>query len=125
MTNKKENVNNQLNFNFLTNNVKGLQSSKKRVKIFKYFKDKMSQRYFNFTRNTLTQKNNGMTNLRVNYNSLTVKPIHVVYLLQFYDNVNLVVKNQFNDDNGRILILEETSKIIHFQTKNFFWCYTV
>ena len=37
MTNKKENVNNQLNFNFLTNNIKGLQSSKKRVKMSEYF----------------------------------------------------------------------------------------
>ena len=44
MKNKKENVNNQLNFNFLTNNVKGLQSSKKCVKIFKYFKDKICHR---------------------------------------------------------------------------------
>ena len=34
MTNKKENVNNQLNFSFLINNVKGLPSSKKRVKMF-------------------------------------------------------------------------------------------
>ena len=27
-------------------------------------------------------------------------------LIAFYGNVNVVVKNQFNDDNGRILILE-------------------
>ena len=40
-TNKKKNVNNQLNFNFLTNNVKGLQSSKTRVKMFEYFKNKI------------------------------------------------------------------------------------
>ena len=44
MTNKKENVINQLNFNFLTNNVKGLQSSKKRVKIFEYFKNNIGHR---------------------------------------------------------------------------------
>ena len=48
----------------------------------------------------LTQKNNGMTNLRVNYISLMVKPC--------YGNVNFVVKNQFNDGNGKILILEVT-----------------
>ena len=27
-------------------------------------------------------------------------------LIAFYGNINVVVKNQFNDDNGRILILE-------------------
>ena len=41
MTNKMENVNNQLNFNFLTNNIKGLSSSKRRVKMFEYFKNKL------------------------------------------------------------------------------------
>ena len=41
MINKKEKVHKQLNFNFLTNNVKGLQSSKKRIKMFEYFKSKM------------------------------------------------------------------------------------
>ena len=38
----KEQFNRQLNFNFLTNNVKGLQSSKKRVKIFEYFRNKVA-----------------------------------------------------------------------------------
>ena len=32
----------QLNFNFLTNNVKGLRSSKKRFKIFEYFRNKVA-----------------------------------------------------------------------------------
>ena len=55
----------------------------------------------------LTQKNNGMTNLRVNYISLMVKPIHAVFIA-FYGNVKVAVKNHFNDDKGRILILEVT-----------------
>ena len=41
---KKENVNNQLKFNFLTNRVKGLQSSEKRVKIIEYFNNKIGHR---------------------------------------------------------------------------------
>ena len=52
MTNKKENVINQLNFNFLTNNVKGLQSSKKRVKIFEYFKNNIGHRGILFLQET-------------------------------------------------------------------------
>ena len=31
----------------------------------------------------MTRRNNGMTNLRVNYTSLVVKSIHVVFLLHF------------------------------------------
>ena len=52
MTNKKENVNNQLNFNFLTNNVEGLQSSKKRIKMFEYFKSKTGHRGILFLQET-------------------------------------------------------------------------
>ena len=36
-----ENLKNQLNFNFLTNNVKGLQSTKKRSKLFNFLKNKI------------------------------------------------------------------------------------
>ena len=35
-----ENLKNQLNFNFLTNNVKGLQSTEKRLKLFNFLKNK-------------------------------------------------------------------------------------
>ena len=34
-----ENLKNQLNFNFLSNNVKGLQSTKKRLKLFNFLKN--------------------------------------------------------------------------------------
>ena len=39
-TNNK-NLKNQLNFNFLTNNVKGSQSTKKRLKLFNFLKNKI------------------------------------------------------------------------------------
>ena len=48
----KEQFNSKLNFNFLTNNVKGLQSSKKRVKIFEYFRNKVASRGILFLRET-------------------------------------------------------------------------
>ena len=38
-----------INFNFLCNNVKGLQTSKKRLKLFDYFKNKIFPNVF--TRN--------------------------------------------------------------------------
>ena len=65
----------------------------------------------------LIQKNNGMANFRVNYISLMVKPIHVV-LIAFCGNINVVVKNQFNEDNGRILILEEMIDDTEYLTQN-------
>ena len=40
--NKTEQLSNNSDFNFLSNNVKGLQSSKKRLKLFQYFKNKIS-----------------------------------------------------------------------------------
>ena len=31
-----------INFNFISNNVKGLKSTKKRIKLFEYFKSKLA-----------------------------------------------------------------------------------
>ena len=39
-------------FNLISNNVKGLQSYKKRLKIFEYLKKKWFQWHFAFARNT-------------------------------------------------------------------------
>ena len=40
-SNKKEQLSNTSDFNFLSNNFKGLQSSKKQLKLFQYFKNKI------------------------------------------------------------------------------------
>ena len=40
--NKKVQLSNTSNFNFLSNNVKELKSSKKRLKLFQYLKNKIS-----------------------------------------------------------------------------------
>ena len=40
-SNKKEQLSNTSDFNFLSNNFKGLQSSKKQLKLFQYFKSKI------------------------------------------------------------------------------------
>ena len=45
-----------INFNFLSNNVKGMQSSKKRLKEFEYFKSKLKLNglhYFQETHSTI------------------------------------------------------------------------
>ena len=48
----KKQFNRQLNFNFLTNNEKGLQSSKKRVKIFACFRNKVAPKGILFLQET-------------------------------------------------------------------------
>ena len=47
-----ENLKNQLNFNFLSNNVKGLQSSKKRLKLFNFLKNKIGPKGILFLQET-------------------------------------------------------------------------
>ena len=102
MTNKKKNVNNQLNLIFLQIESKDCNLLKSVLKCLRILKIKLVTGVVFYKNHILrlTQQNNTMTNLGVNYISLMVKPIH--------GNVNVVVKNQFNDDNGRILILEVT-----------------
>ena len=50
--NKKEEVLSTSNFNFLSNNVKGLQLSIQRLKLFQFFKNEISSKGIVFTRNT-------------------------------------------------------------------------
>ena len=52
MTNKKDKVTNQLNFNFLTNNIRGMLSTKKRVKMFEYLKSKIGPKGILFLQET-------------------------------------------------------------------------
>ena len=47
-----ENLKNQLNFNFLTNNVKGLHSTKKRLKLFNFLRNKMGLKGILFLQET-------------------------------------------------------------------------
>ena len=54
--NKKEQLSNTSDFNFLSNNIKELQSSKKRLKLFQYFKNKISPNYILFLQETHPSK---------------------------------------------------------------------
>ena len=111
LPNKKENVNNQLNVNLLTNNVKGLQSSKKRVKMFEYFKNKIVHRDILFLQekhSSIDTEKQWNDEFKGQLYFSHGKTISCSVLIAFYANINAVVKNQFNDDNGRILILEMT-----------------
>ena len=109
MTNRKENVNNQLNFDFLTNNIKGLRSSKKHVKMFQYFKNKTGHRGILFL-----QETHSLTVTEKQWHDEFKGQLYFFHrktnlcflLIAFYSSVTVAVKNQLNDNNGRILILE-------------------
>ena len=77
------NINNQLNFRFFTNNVKGLQSSKKRVNMFEHFKYKTDRRGILFLQQTHSSIKQWNVEFKVNYISVMVKPIDVILILHF------------------------------------------
>ena len=104
--NKTEQLSNTSDFNFLSNNVKGLQSSKKRLKLFQYFKNKISPKCILFLQETHSSKvteeiwsdefNGTLFFSHGKTNSCCV-------LAGFYNNINYFVTKKLNDNSGRIL----------------------
>ena len=111
MTNKKDKVPNQLNFNFLTNNVRGMLCTKKRVKMLEYLKSKIGPKGILFL-----QETHSLTDSEKQWKEEFKGKLYFSHgktnscgvLIAFFGNSNVVVKNQFKDDHGRILILEVT-----------------
>ena len=102
-------VNSQLNVNLFTNNVKGLQSSKKRVKIFEYFRNKVAPKGILFSQETHSsvetekQCNDEFKGQLYFFHGKTNS---CGVLTGFYGNINVKIKKRLNDINGRNLILE-------------------
>ena len=105
-----ENLKNQLNFNFLTNNVKGLQSTKKQLKLFNFLKNKMGPMGILFLQNTRpsleTKKRIDDFKDKIYYSHGKANSWGV--LTPFYSNFNICIKNKVNGNDGRLLILEVT-----------------
>ena len=107
----KEQFNSQLNFNVLTNNAKGLQSSKKRIKIFEYFRNKVATRgilFFQVTHSSVETAKQWNSELKGEIYFSHGKTDSCGVLTGLYGNINVVIKKQLNDKNGRILIFEVT-----------------
>ena len=105
---EKTNSNSQLNFNFLTNKVKDLQSSKKCVKIFAYFRNKVAPKGILFLQEahssveTDKQWNDEFKGL-LYFSDGKSNSCDIV--TGFYGNINVVIKKQLNDKIGKIFIL--------------------
>ena len=75
-----------IRFNIISNNVKGLQSYKKRLKIFEYLKNKSGPNgilIFQATHSTKENELDRMKSLKVRYIIPMVNLIHAVFLLLF------------------------------------------
>ena len=109
--NKKLQLSNTSDFNFLSNNVKRLKSSKKRLKLFQYSKNKISLKDIMFLQETYSLKVtekiwsdefNG--DLFFSYG----KTNSCIVLVGFCGNINYSVNKKLSDNNGRILVLDDT-----------------
>ena len=110
-----ENLKRQLNFNFLTNDVKGLQSTKKRLKLFNFLKNKISPKGILFlqeTHSSLETEKKWIDDFKDKICYSYSKTNLYGVLIAFYGNLNICFKNKVNDNDGRVLILESPYKYI-------------
>ena len=106
-----ENLKNQLNFNFLANDVKGLQSTKKWLKLFNFLKNKIGPKgilFLHETHSSVETENKWIDNFKDKIYYSHGKTNSCGLLIAFYGNLNICVKNKVNDNDGRVLILEAT-----------------
>ena len=107
----KKQFNSPLNFNFLTNNVKGLQSSKKCVTIFEYFRSKVAPKGILFL-----QEMHSSVETEKQWNDKFKGQLYFSHgktnscgvLTGFHGNINVVIKKQLIGKSGRILTLKVT-----------------
>ena len=99
------------NLNFLTNNVKGLQSSKKRIKLIEYFKSKLNHNGFLFLQETHSAIKNENTWVN-DFNGLVFfshgASNSCGVLIAYLGKTSFVLNKQKTDKAGRILILDVT-----------------
>ena len=94
---------------FNTNNVKGLQSSKKRLKLIEYLKNKLESNGVLFLQETHSISNDENAwaddfkgQVFFSHGTSNSRGVLIAYL----GSKSFVVKNKRNDDAGRILILD-------------------
>ena len=106
--NDNENLKNELNFNFLTNNVKGLQSTKKRLKGFDFLKNKIGPTGILFLHETYSTEKKWNDDFKGKFYYSLGKTNSGGVLIAIYGNLNICVKNKVNGNDGRVLILKAT-----------------
>ena len=106
-----ENLKNQSNFNFLSNNLKGLQSSKKRLKLLNFLKYKIGPKGILFlqeTHSSVETEKKWIDDFKDKIYYSHGKTNSCGVLIAIYGNLNICVKNKVHDNDGRVLILDAT-----------------
>ena len=118
-----ENLKNQLNFNFLTNNVKGLQSTKKRLKWFGFLKNKIGPTgilFLHETYSSVETERKWNDDFKDKFYYSLGKTNSRGLLIAIYGNLNICVKNKVNGNDGRVLILEATIDVFDYLLINLY-----
>ena len=118
-----ENLKNQLNFNFLSNNVKGLQSSKKRLKLFNFLKNKIGPKGILFlqeTHSSVETEKKWIDDFKDKIYYSHGKTNSCGVLIAIDGNLNICVKDKVHDNDGRILILDATINGSDYLLINFY-----
>ena len=104
-----ENLKNQSDFDFLSNNVKELQSTKKRLKLFNVLKNKIGPKGILFlqeTRSSVETEKKWIDDSKDKIYYSHGKTNSCGVLIAIYGNLNICVKNKLYDNNCRVLILD-------------------
>ena len=111
------------NLSFITNNVKGIQSLKKRLKLIEYFKSKITTHRILFLQKTHSSSD-GERKWRDDFGGNTFfshgKRNSCGVLISYIGRHNFVLNNQKTDNNGRILILDVTINDAKFVLMNLY-----
>ena len=115
-----ENLKYQLNFNFLSNNVKGLQSTKKRLKPLNFLKNKIGIHFSQETHSSVETQKKWIDDFKdkIYYSHGATNSCGV--LIAVYSNLNICVKNKVHDNDGRVLILDATINGSDYLLINFY-----
>ena len=95
--------------NFISNNVKSLQCTNKRLKLIKYFKDKIVSNSFLFlqeTHSTINDQIKWNDDFKGEVFYLHGKANSCGVLICFIGSKNNFIRNKLSDNDGRVLILD-------------------
>ena len=109
--------------NFISNNVKGFQSTNKRLKLIKYFKDKIVPNGFLFlqeTHSTVNDEIKWKDDFKGEVFYSHGKSNSCGVLICFIGSKRLFIRNKLSDNDGRILILDVDIDDENFILINFY-----
>ena len=109
--------------NFLLNNVNGLKSSEKRIKMFEYFREKISKNGITFLQETHSSKdpfNNWRNDFKGEVFSSHFSLNSCRFMIGYLGSLKFQLSKINEDDHGRILIVDASIDNQNFALINFY-----